>query len=167
MFDMKNRQVHFFRAGTVLAALSLAACGAAVKKDDGAVVEARALERWNFLVAHQAEKAYDYLTPGFRQTITREKYAADKNDVALRWKGARVSGHSCDADACTVTVMIDAQVRLPGVGQAQSTTMPSEEHWVRIDRNWYYLPDTRIKATPVAPEGANPGKSPDPAKQPE
>ena len=164
---MKNRHVHIFHAATALAALALAGCGAAVKKDDGAAVEARAAERWNLLIAHQAEKAYDYLTPGFRQTITREKYASDKNDVALRWKSAKVSGHSCDADACTVTVMIDAQVRMPGIGQAQSTTMPSEERWVRVDRNWYYLPDTRLKATPVAPAGAAADKSGEPAKQPE
>lgn len=164
---MKNRQVHFFRGCAALAVLSLAGCGSAIKKDDGAAVEARATERWNLLIAHQAEKAYDYLTPGFRQTITREKYASDKNDVALRWKSAKVSGHSCDADACTVTVMIEAQVRMPGIGQAQATTMPSEERWVRVDRNWYYLPDTRLKATPVPAPGAAPDKSTDPAKHPE
>jgi len=164
---MKNRQVHFSRGCAVLAALSLAGCGAAIKKDDGAAVEARATERWNLLIAHQAEKAYDYLTPGFRQTITREKYASDKNDVALRWKSAKVSGHSCDADACTVTVLIDAQVRMPGIGQAQATTMPSEERWVRIGGNWYYLPDTRLKATPVPAAEAAPDKSTDPAKHPQ
>ena len=164
---MKNRQVHIFHAAAALAALALAGCGAAVKKDDGAAVEARAAERWNLLIAHQAEKAYDYLTPGFRQTITREKYASDKNDVALRWKSAKVSGHSCDADACTVTVMIEAQVRMPGIAKAQTTTMPSEERWVRVDHTWYHLPDTRLKATPVAPAGAAADKSGEPAKQPE
>jgi hypothetical protein len=130
--------------------MALAAC-AAVKKDDGAAVEARATERWDFLIKHQAEKAYDYLTPGFRQTITRQKYADQKNDPAARWKSAKVSGHSCDADSCTVTVQIGTEVRIPGLAKAQFATLPTEEHWVRSGREWYYLPDTRMKVVPVKP----------------
>jgi uncharacterized protein YchJ len=163
---MKNKNVYLYRGCLLLAVLALAACGA-VRKDDATVVEARALERWNFLIAHQAEKAYDYLTPGFRQTITRQKYADDKNDVALRWKSARVIGHKCDADACTVTVMIDAQVKMPGVGRPQAASLPTDERWVKLNGTWYYLPDTRLKATPVAPEAAPPGKDPDTGKQPD
>lgn len=162
---MKTAQV-YFSAGLALAA-ALTACAPqsqATKKDDGALVEQRAVERWNLLIAHQAEKAYDYLTPGYRQTITREKYAEQKNDVAMRWKSAKVAGRKCDGDSCTVTVLVDVQVKMPGVGQAQSTAMPTEERWLRIDRNWYYLPDTRLKATPVGTADANPAAALDPAK---
>lgn len=160
---MKTGKLYFLRPGVLLAAAALAACssGGGVRKDEGSVVEARAVERWNLLIAHRAEKAYDYLTPGFRQTISREKYAEQKNDVALRWKAARVNGHSCDADSCTVTVMVDTQVQLPGIGRAAPTTLPSEEHWVKVDRSWYYLPDSRIKAVPVDPaKEAAPGNPP-------
>jgi hypothetical protein len=165
---MRNEQVYFYRACILLAAAVLAACGSTgVKKDEGSIVEARALERWNFLIAHQADKAYDYLTPGFRQTITRDKYAEQKNDVALRWKSARVSGHSCETDSCTVIVMVDTQVPMPGIGRAQPATLPTEEHWIKVDRSWYYLPDSRIKAVPVAPDGqVQPGSPPDAAKHP-
>ena len=140
--------------------MALAAC-AAVKKDDGAAVEARAAERWDFLIKHQAEKAYDYLTPGFRQTITREKYAAQKNDPATPWKSAKVSGHSCDADSCTVTVLIATEVRLPGLAKMQSANLPTEEHWTRSGRTWYYLPDTRLKVVPVKPGEEKAAGSPD------
>jgi hypothetical protein len=165
---MRNKQVYFSRAAALLAAAALTACGStAVRKDEGSGVEARALQRWNFLIAHEAEKAYDYLSPGFRQTITREKYAEQKNDVAVRWKAARVSSHSCEADSCTVTVLIDTQVPMPGIGKAQQATLPTEEHWIKVDRAWYYLPDTRIKAVPVAPRGqVQPGSPPDAAKHP-
>jgi hypothetical protein len=165
---MRNKQVYFSRSCVLLAAAALAACGSTpVRKDEGSVVEARALERWNFLIAHEAEKAYDYLTPGFRKTITRDKYAEQKNDVALRWKAAHVGGHSCETDSCTVTVMIDTLVPMPGIGRAQPATLPTEEHWIKLDRTWYYLPDTRIKAVPVAPDGqAQPGSPPEAAKHP-
>lgn len=154
---MKNAKVYGFRGAVLLAAATLAACAAPVRKDDGAAVEARAMERWNYLIAHQAEKAYDYLTPGFRQTVTREKYASDKNDVAIRWNSAKPGGHRCDGDTCVVTVLVESLVKLPGIGKPQPASLPSEERWIRISGTWYYLPDSRIKATPVAPGAAEPG----------
>jgi len=166
---MRNKKVYFSRACILLTATTLAACGStAVKKDEGSIVEARALERWNLLIAHQAEKAYDYLTPGFRQTITRDKYAEQKNDVALRWKAAHVGGHSCETDSCTVTVMVDTQVPMPGIGRAQPATLPAEEHWIKVGGTWYYLPDSRIRAVPVAPEAqSQPGSPADAEKRPD
>lgn len=156
---MGNEKMYFLRRCALLAPLALAAC-TPVKKDDGATVEARAAARWDLLIKHQAEKAYDYLTPGFRQTITREKYAAQKNDVATRWKGAHVSGRACEGDSCTVTVMVDADVKIPGIGKLQSTTMPTEERWVRVGRDWFYLPDTRLKAVPIKGEEDKPAAPP-------
>ena len=157
---MKNGQIYLLRLCALAAPLALAACGE-VKKDDGAAVEARARQRWDLLIKHEAEKAYDFLTPGFRQTITREKYAQQKNDPAVRWRSAEIAGHSCEADACTVTVKVVTEVRMPGVGKPQTPTLPTEEHWVRIDRTWYYLPDTRIKALPVDATEGKPAASPD------
>ena len=55
-------------------------------KDD---VEKRAVERWNYLVARQAEKAYDYLSPGTRETQTRESYAASMNNRPVKWTAAK------------------------------------------------------------------------------
>ena len=140
---MKKRKVYLASSCTLIAA-ALAAC-TPVKKDDAAIVEQRAVERWNLLIAHQAEKAYDYLTPGYRLTMPRDKYAARMNDTALRWTGAHFGSRKCDADTCTVTMMIDVQVIMPGVGKPQPTTMPVEERWIRSDKVWYFLPDWHMK----------------------
>lgn len=163
---MSDTKKHVYRSCIAVAALALAACGA-VKKDEAGVVEARAQQRWNYLIEHHAEKAYDYLTPGFRQTITREKYALEKNDPAVRWTGARVGSHTCDGDTCKVRVWVDTMVRMPGIGKAQKASLPTDERWIRIGGNWYYLPDTRIKALPLKPETPGQGKSDGPAKSPE
>jgi uncharacterized protein YchJ len=163
---MKNKQVYVLRGCVLLGVAALSACSAPVKKDDGALVEARATERWNYLIAHQAEKAYDYLSPGYRQTITREKYASQKNDVAVRWKGAHVTGRNCEAEACTVTVMIDALVPMPGLSQEHPTALPTEERWIKVSGNWYYLPDTRVKGLPATPAEAKPDAATDAAKHP-
>ena len=55
-------------AAIALAALAAAGCADHSKSEN---VDRRAVERWNHLIAHQAEKAYDYLTPGFRATSPR------------------------------------------------------------------------------------------------
>lgn len=160
---MKSRFVYFGQVAVAAAAVLAASC-AQVKKDEGAAVEARATARWDLLIKHQADKAYDYLSPGFRQTITREKYAQQKNDVAMRWQAVRVSGHECEADTCTVHVIVDAEVKLPGIGKPQKASTPLEEHWIRVGREWYVLPDTRLKPVPVPPDAAKAAESKEPQK---
>ena len=59
-------------------------------KDSVAQVDTRAVERWNYLIAHQAEKAYDYLSPGTRETQTRESYAAAMNNRPVKWTRGQV-----------------------------------------------------------------------------
>ena len=72
-----------------LAALLVALAGCNTNKDPAADVEKRATERWNFLIAHQAEKAYDYLSPGTRETQTRERYAKSMNSRPVQWTQAK------------------------------------------------------------------------------
>ena len=144
------RKVYVAASGLLLAT-ALAACAPVkpVNKDDGAIVERRALERWNLLIAHQAEKAYDYLTPGYRLTMSRDKYATRMNDTAVRWKKVQSGGHSCQADTCTVTVLVDVLVPMQGVSSPQGATMPVEEHWIKADNVWYFFPDWNMKPLPA------------------
>lgn len=160
---MKNRFVYFARFGFAAAAVLAAGCGP-IRKDEGAAVEARATARWDLLIKHQAEKAYDYLSPGFRQTITREKYAQQKNDVAMRWQAVRVTGHECDADTCTIHLTVDAIIPMPGIGKPTKASSPLEEHWIRVDHDWFVVPDTRLKAIPALPKEAKPAESKEPQK---
>ncbi len=59
-------------AAFLVAGLLLAGCASQATKTEGAisgkenkVVERRALERWDLLIQKKAEKAYDFLSPGF------------------------------------------------------------------------------------------------------
>ena len=161
---MKKRKVYIAPAGALLA-VALTAC-TPVKKDDSAVVEQRATERWNLLIAHQAEKAYDYLTPGYRLTMPRDKYATRMNDTAVRWKGAHFGSSKCEADTCTVTMMVDVQIQMPGIGTPQTAAMPVEEHWIKADKVWYFLPDWNMKGLPGEPNAPAAPPPPDAAKHP-
>ena len=121
-------------------ALALGGCKFGSSVDS---VDTRAVERWNFLIAHQAEKAYDYLTPGTRELQTRENYAAAMNNRPVKWSAAKFNRKECDADRCKVYVDVSYSVAMPGAGGAGRSVESSStqsETWVRVDNEWFFLP---------------------------
>ena len=118
--------------------LALAGC---VDKTDPDTVDTRSVERWNFLIAHQAEKAWDYLTPGFRTTQTREDYAAAMNSRPVQWKEAKFKSKECDAERCKVLVDVTYSLPMPGTGnQSAGGTRTQSEVWLLVDGEWFFLP---------------------------
>ena len=125
------------------AALLVALAGCNTNNDPAADVEKRAVERWNFLIAHQAEKAYDYLSPGTREMQTRETYAAAMNTRPIKWIAAKFNHKECDADRCKVYIDVSYSVAMPGagaVGKPIESTSTQTETWVRVKDDWYFLP---------------------------
>jgi uncharacterized protein YchJ len=142
---VKNRKLYFARLCALLAPLALAACGggAAVKEQNDSVLEQRSVERWNLLIQHKAEKAYDYLSPGTRSTETREKYAADMNNRPVHWQSVTYIDRKCDdPEACTVQLQASFSVNMSArMGhEVQSVTL-LWERWIRTNGQWYYLPE--------------------------
>ncbi len=128
-------------AATALLLVAIAGCNTST--DAAAGVEKRAAERWNFLIAHQAEKAYDYLSPGTRETMTRESYAAAMNTRPVQWTAAKFNHKECDADRCKVYIDVSYSVAMPGggaVGKPIESTSTQSETWVRVKDDWYFLP---------------------------
>jgi hypothetical protein len=122
----------------VFAAL-LAGCN----RDSADNVDKRVVERWNYLIAHQAEKAYDYLSPGTRETQTRENYAAAMNNRPVKWTAAKFKSKECDADRCKVYVDVSYSVATHGaaaVSKPIESTSTQSEIWVHVDNDWYFLP---------------------------
>jgi hypothetical protein len=118
--------------------LALAGCADKANPD---TVDTRSVERWNYLIAHQAEKAYDYLTPGFRTTQTREDYAAAMNSRPVQWKEARFKSKECDAERCKVVVDVDYSIIMPGAGgKPVEGTRAQTESWLLVDGAWFFLP---------------------------
>lgn len=103
-------------------------------------VDQRSVERWNHLIAHQAEKAYDYLTPGFRATQAREVYAAAMNNRPVQWKEAKFNRKECDADRCMVYIDVTYSVPMPGTGKSATSTNTQTETWILVKGEWYFLP---------------------------
>lgn len=123
-------------------ALLLGSCSLG-NKDSTAEVDKRAVERWNYLIAHQAEKAYDYLSPGTRETQTRESYAATMNNRPVKWTGAKFNRKECDVDRCKVYIDVSYSVVMGGAsatGRPVASSSTQSETWVHVDDGWYFLP---------------------------
>jgi hypothetical protein len=111
--------------------------------DDSAQLEKRAVERWNYLIAHQAEKAYDYLTPGAQEIQTRENYAAAMNNRPIKWTAVKFNRKECDADRCKVYVDGSYSLIAPGtggIGRPIESSSTQSEIWVHVKNGWYFLP---------------------------
>jgi hypothetical protein len=144
---MNIEKVYFSRFFAFFAFFALAGCAAGPTKPEPAkdesadVIQQKAVERWNFLIAHQAEKAYDYLSPGYRATKTREVYAKEMNNRPIRWTKATYNSQQCDGDTCKVSLVVNFTVKMPNMSRNTDAFSPLVETWIKIDRHWYYLPD--------------------------
>ena len=142
---MSTEKVYFARFLAFAALAALAGCAAGpskpAKDESTDVIQQKAIERWNFLIAHQAEKAYDYLSPGYRATKSRDAYAKEMNERGIRWSKVTFSNQQCDADACKVHLIVDYKLKMPGATGTVGSFSPLTETWLKTDGHWYYLPD--------------------------
>ena len=139
---MKNKKVYFAKIAFAAAtALMLAGCAGMARKDeDASVIKAKAVQRWDYLITKQPDKAYDFLAPGYRQTISREQYAHNMNGRGTRWSKVGYSSQTCDADTCTVRLSVDYTINLGGLSGETKATGFAVEKWIKADGAWYYLP---------------------------
>jgi hypothetical protein len=141
MAQVKSKKVYLLQLGALLALLALAGCMTAVKDQDSSVISARAVARWDFLIAHQAEKAWDYLSPGYRQTKPREVYAKEMNARGVNWSKVSFSSQQCDADACKVHLLVDYTLNMGGPIGKVASFGPIVETWIKVKGQWYLLPE--------------------------
>lgn len=152
-YVVKNNKIYFFAAAAVLALLS--ACGGP-PKDDPTAVRDRAIERWNLLIAGKADKAYEFLSPGYRQTVKQEDYQHKVAAGVVKWQSVAPIEAKCDGETCLVRLMIKSTLNLPQAAHEAKLETPIKENWVKVSGEWYFLPDTGIDHGPKLPSDATP-----------
>lgn len=127
--------------GLLICAAVLAGCAGA---PNGAVpeqtVEERAQERWNFIVAREYGEAWNYQTPAFRQSTSREDFAFDMVRRRVRWTDAVVSGAECEGDRCEVAVTV-SYTPVGGPSQFRDMVLSRDrtETWIRLEGQWWHV----------------------------
>lgn len=132
------------RLTVIVLAVLLAGCGAMAKKetDPAVTLENRAVERWQLLIDGKPDQAYDYLTPGYRATRSRESYAQAFRPATLRWRSIEWRRAECtEPDSCQARLLLTYTVTMQGAGEAFSVREVME-NWLRVDGQWYYLPES-------------------------
>ena len=137
---MNSRKVYFVRFVAVFALVTLAGCAITRKDEDPSVLKEKSVQRWDLLIAHQADKAYDLLSPGYRQTKDRASYAQEMSARPVRWSKVHYTSQECEADVCKVHLTVDYALNMGGpAGEVKSSSFLVET-WVKSDGKWWYLP---------------------------
>ena len=124
------------------AALFFTACSVLPAKTDAEIVENRSALRLEALKKLDFEKAYSYMSPGYRSVKGLDRFKLE-NAGAVNLLDFNVQSADCAEDTCNVLVISDYKVALAGRGF--STKKPliidraSTETWIRTDGKWWFV----------------------------
>jgi hypothetical protein len=120
--------------------LLLSACATTVPTED--IIKERATARWNALLHGDLAGAYEFLSPGFRSSVSSIQYPRSILIKRVIWTGAQFIGSDCTETSCKVKILLDYTLSggLPGV-KSFDGAQTIHESWVLIDDNWYLVPE--------------------------
>ncbi len=101
----------------------------------------RALKRWDLLIERRFDEAYELLSPGYRQTMTKEAYVKTMKNRPVQWTRANFQKASCEPELCSVEIQVTAQLSMPvmRIGTIDAMNFVSE-NWILSDGQWYLVP---------------------------
>jgi hypothetical protein len=120
--------------------LMLSACTTTPHSE--ATLEERATARWDALLSGDVEAAYEYLSPGFRSSVSLLQYHRSLLLSKVKWTGAKYIKGDCEETTCNVKILLDFTIygALPGVSSMDSK-QTIEESWLLVKGVWYFVPE--------------------------
>ena len=102
----------------------------------------RAAARWQALLSEDFASAYEYLSPGYRSSVSIAQYQRTLLLTKVRWTGAKYIESDCEETICNVKISMEFTIygAVPGVKSFDSR-QTIEESWVLINGNWYHVPN--------------------------
>lgn len=130
---------HLYTMVTSCSLLLLSACATTARTEN--VIEERAMARWETLLSGDLAAAWEYLSPGYRSSVSSEQYRQSVLIKRVKWTGARYIESDCIETTCKVKISIDYALygAIPGV-QSFTGTQAIEESWLLVDGKWYLVP---------------------------
>lgn len=120
-----------------VSALLLAGCASLQPQTPEQIVEARANQRWQYLIEGDIQKAYDMLTDSFRRVTPYERYRSRMANGG--WIKAKAISVTCADEVCSVRISLEAKPPLAArYGGNINTGL--DESWVLEEGQWRIKP---------------------------
>jgi len=125
---------------TTLLAILLTGCASMGKTPEEQVTE-RAQERLDFYLASDFAQSYEYLSPGYRSSVTLMEYQRKAMASPFAWSDAVVAGSDCTESACKLKISMDIVVygAIPGASKFETKSVATE-NWIKSGGTWYMVP---------------------------
>jgi hypothetical protein len=133
--DARGNSLLFLSITTLL----LSACATTMPPEE--IVEERAMARWEALLSDDMAGAYEYLSPGYRSSVSLMAYQRYLLLKKVTWNEAQYIESDCIETTCKVKISIKYTIfgAVPGLKSFDST-QTIDESWVLADGNWYLVP---------------------------
>lgn len=126
---------HLRQAMAATALMALAGCAVTTATPEQQVT-ALANQRWQHLVGGEWQKAYNMLTPAYRQLHDLRQYQSGFSG-AVQWRRAEVATVACEPERCEARIELTVASPFPRrPGETISTFFT--ETWLREEGRWYY-----------------------------
>jgi hypothetical protein len=104
-------------------------------------IEERSTARWNAVFSGDLSGAYQYLSPGFRSSVSSMQYQRSILLKPVQWTSAKYMESNCQETTCDVRFQVGYRVvgALPGV-KSYEGKQDVHESWILIDGLWYFVP---------------------------
>jgi hypothetical protein len=136
-----QKYIHFYVCLFIVLILSGCSWVQTIGKTDDEIVALRAEQRWKALIEGDIERAYGYLSPGYRQITSYDRYRRRIHGVGV-WKEVKIESTECKPERCKVGAMVSATFMHPRMKHPFDTQELMQESWVydSSSRNWYLVP---------------------------
>ncbi|MDH3903033.1 MAG: hypothetical protein OEU84_05900 [Xanthomonadales bacterium] len=137
---MKSKNNFKYRSlGMLVSLLLLSACVSTEPKVSD--IEERVTAYWDTLLSGDLAGAYEFLSPGYRSSVSSMDYQRSILMKQVQWTSAKYVKSDCTETTCTVEISLGYRVAgaVPGV-KSFTGSQNVDESWINIDGMWYLVP---------------------------
>jgi len=116
--------------------LMLGACAAierATVEESTKEVSERVQQRWDHVKQGQVDKAYQFLSPASRSTMSLEVFRK-RNAAGRWWRTMKIEKVDCRTDACQVTMAVEYDLY-----EIKGLKKSIEETWIKDAGTWWLV----------------------------
>jgi hypothetical protein len=135
---MQSSAVRLISIGLAIGLLS--ACAGNPARNQ--TVEQRSMSYWDALTHGELTEAYEYLSPGYRSSVSLNAFQRQMLLKKVKWTDATYIESDCTETVCKVKISLGYTVfaAVPGV-KSFSSKQTINQNWVLVDRVWYLVPE--------------------------